>query len=205
MDETRLVVQLAIGLVFLLSATGKVLHPISFARGVADYQILPESLAFGVGLLLIPLEAFLAVSHLSGWLLAFAAPTGLALLAVFGIAVAVNLKRGRALPCYCFGDQSGETISGRTLARLLLLFAGELLVLSDPALSTAGRLTYPARVNNFAELGLAFFWATFLLIVAIWLLSLTDLLALLRRCRTCGAGAGQPDATSEQEPSSGTS
>jgi hypothetical protein len=180
MDETLLVVQIAIGLVFFLSATGKLLNPARFAAGVAEYRILPESLAFIVGLLVIPLEIFLGISHLSGWLLSFAVPIGLAMLASFMIAVATNLKRGRVLPCYCFGGGEGEMISGLTLVRLVLLFAAELLVLAGSGWSGTVKLTYPDRVAGFAELGMVFFWATFILVVAVWLLSIADVIALLR-------------------------
>jgi len=204
-DETRLVSQLAIGVVFLLSASGKLWHPVGFARGVADYRILPESLAFVVGLLLIPVELFLAVSHLSGWLLAFAVPLGLAMLACFAIAVAVNLKRDRVLPCHCFGGAGGETVSGRTLARLLLLIACELFVLADPALFGAGRLVYPGRVASISEFELALFWATFILVAGSWLLSAPDVSALLRPCRTCGAQAGGPASRPAQTSPESTS
>jgi hypothetical protein len=197
-DETRLVVQLAIGLIFLLSAPGKLLNPSGFARGVMEYQVLPESLAYGVGLLLIPLEVFLAVSHLTGWLLAFAVPIGLAMLASFATAVAVNLRRGRVLPCYCFGGYGGETIAGGTLARLLLLFAGELLLLADPSLFMTGQLVYPDRITSFSELGLTLFWAMFLLVVGFWFLSVTDVIKLSRPCRTCGARAAGADSRSAQ-------
>ena len=188
-DKTRLVVQLAIGLVFLLSAPGKLLNPRGFARGVSEYQVLPESLGYRVGLFLIPLEVFLAVSHLSGWLLAFAVPLGLAMLASFATAVAVNLKRGRVLPCYCFGGHGGETISGHTLGRLLLLFASELLLLADPSLFMASQVIYPDRIASLLGFGLALFWAMFLLVAGFWLLSATDVIELLSPCRTCGARA----------------
>ena len=39
--EMLLVVQLALGTVFVLSAAGKLRDPKSFARGVVDYRILP--------------------------------------------------------------------------------------------------------------------------------------------------------------------
>jgi hypothetical protein len=195
-DEARLVAQLAIGLVFLLSASAKLLNPAGFARGVVEYQVLPESLAYIAGLLLIPLEVFLAVSHLSGWMLAFAVPAGLGALVAFAAAVAINLRRGRALPCYCFGGEGGETISARALARLLLLLACELFVLTDPALFGRSQLVYPGRLASFSELGLALFWATFLLVAALWVLSVTDVIELLRPgAREVRAGsnpAGRP-------------
>jgi len=180
LDETRLVLQLAIGLVFLLSACGKLLNPHGFARGVMDYQVLPNSLAYGVGLVLIPVEVLLAVSHLSGWLLAFAVPLALAILASFAAAVAVNLRRRRVLPCYCFGDHGGETISRRSLIRLLLLVAGELLLLANPTLFATSQLVYPHRLAGFSDLGLVLFWAIFLLVAGLWFLSIADVMEVLR-------------------------
>jgi hypothetical protein len=186
MDEIRLSVQLALGLVFLLSALGKALNPAGFARGVKEFQILPGSLAYIAGLLLIPLEMFLAVSHLTGWLLGLGVLIGLATIASFVVAVSINLKRGRALPCYCFSGQGGETLSGRTVARLLLLFAGELLLIADPGLFSASELIYPGRVGDLSELGFSLFWAIFTLIAGMWLLSLPDVIELLNPGYTFG-------------------
>jgi hypothetical protein len=188
-DEARLVVQLALGLVFLLSASGKLLNPAGFARGVAEYKVLPATLAYIAGLLLIPLEIYLAASHLTGWTLAVAVPAGLVTLASFAAAVAVNLKQGRALPCYCFGGQGGEIISGRTLVRLFFLLSGELLLLADPDLFSASKLVYPGRAASISEFGAALFWAMFLLVAGLWLLSLTDLIELFRPSRSSTARA----------------
>ena len=180
MADTLLALQLAIGLVFLFSAIGKLLTPLKFAAGVTEYHILPEWLAFVVGIVLIPFELFLAASHISGWLLPFALPAGLVMLISFMIAVGINLKRGSVLPCHCFGAGEGEMISARTLVRLGLLFTGEAIVLAGSGWPAIVELTYPDRVSSFAELGRVFFWATFILILAVWLLSLTDVVALLR-------------------------
>lgn len=180
MAKTLLALQIAIGLVFLFSAIGKLLNPLKFAAGVAEYRILPEWLAYIVGLVLIPFELFLAAAHISGWLLQFALPIGLVMLISFMIAVGINLKRGSVLPCHCFGAGEGETISTRTLVRLGLLFAGEAIVLAGSGWPAIVKLTYPDRVSSFAELGPVFFWATFILILAVWLLSMTDVIALLR-------------------------
>jgi Methylamine utilisation protein MauE len=186
-DEMRLVMQLAIGIVFLLSTPSKLVDPRGFARGVTSHQVLPKSVAYGVGLLLIPLEIFLAVSHLSGWLLSVAVPIGLVTIGSFATAVAINLKRGRILPCYCFG--SLETISGRTLARSLLLFVGEFLLLVDPSLFNTSQVIYPKRIAGFSALCLALFWATFVLVAGSWLLRMTSVVELFRPWVTCGNGA----------------
>ena len=197
--EIRLVAQLALGVVFVLSAAGKLRDPAGFARGVVDYQILPASLAYPAGLLIIGLEGWLAIAHLTGLLLAIAVPLGFGTLVSFAVAVGVNLRRGRALPCYCFGGRGGETISVRTLARLLLLVGGEVLLLADPSLFTGSQIVYPGRITNFSELALPLFWATFLLVAGSWLLSLPDLVDLLRPCNTCPAAAGSRSA----QPSAG--
>lgn len=184
-DEMRLIVQLAVGMVFVLSVSGKLMNPREFARGVAEYEILPSPVAYSFALLLIPLEGFLAASHLTGWLLEFAVPVGLLTFVSFATAVSINLRRGASLPCHCFG--SGETISGRTLARLILLVGGEVLLLTDPNLFTMSRLVYPDRISTLSQIGLGLFWAVFFLVTVSWLLSVTDLRELIRSCRNCGA------------------
>ena len=187
LDELRLILQLAVGIVFLLSASGKLSHPTTFARGVKEYKLLPDSLAFGVGLLLIPLEILLGISHVLGWLLAYTAPLAVATLVSFAIAVGVNLKRGRVLSCYCFGGKGGEQISKRTLGRLGLLIAAELIVLADPALFAADRLTYPERVGDIVLLSTLMICAVFVLVAARWVLTVPDVIDLFRPCPTCAA------------------
>lgn len=187
LDEMRLIVQLAIGIVFLLSASSKVLHPITFARGVSEYKLLPNSLGFLFGLLLIPVEISLGISHLIGWLLPYLAPLALVTLLSFAVAVSVNVMRGRPVPCYCFGGQKGEQVSRRTLARLGLLIAGELFVLVDPALFAADRLTYPQRSGDLAQLSTILICAVFLLIAGTWVLTVPDVVDLFRPCPSCKA------------------
>ena len=121
--ETKIVLQLAIGMVLLLASAGKWRHPLRFAQGVVEYEILPTGPAYWFGLLLIPLESWLAVAHLTGWLLRFAAPTALGMFVVFGLAVGVNLVRGRALPCFCFGARETQVISGWGDTRIYGLFS----------------------------------------------------------------------------------
>jgi len=187
--EARLVLQHALGIVFLLSATAKARDPGGFARGVMEYKVLPRLLSYCIGLVLLPLEAFVSASHLTGWRLDLAVPLGLVLLLSFVLGVGVNLGRGRVLPCYCFGSgaRGGETISGRTVARLLLLLSGEVFLLVEGSLLTKSRpAIYPWQAGGLLEFSLAVFWAGFALLAGSWLLSFTDLLNLLRVCNTCG-------------------
>ncbi|MCI0627781.1 MAG: hypothetical protein L0387_40050 [Acidobacteria bacterium] len=192
--EVRLEVQLALGIVFALSAAGKMRDPTGFARGVADYNVLPASMSYLVALIVIALESYLAIAHLTGRLLTVAAILGFGMLSSFAVAVAVNLARGRALPCFCFGSRGEKTISGRTLARLLLLMSVELFIVVNPSPATGIRMIYPVRITDLPDLGLAFLGATFLLLVGCWLLNLPDLIELLQssKRRPAAVGTGEP-------------
>src|SRR5208282_1154195 len=87
-------------------------------------------------------------------------------------AVSLNLKRGLALPCYCFGG-SGAIISASTLIRLALLGLGEILLL---------RPYQPVFPLAMALPGLAFglFWSSFTLVICLWLFGLRDVIRLVR-------------------------
>jgi hypothetical protein len=168
--KPQVVVQLAIGFVFLLSTAGKLRNPRSFIEGVVDYRVLPASLALFFGMLVIPLEFWLALAHLTGWTLNLAVPIGLILLVVFAVAITVNLLRGRILPCHCFGASRGESISRRSIGRVLLLASGEAFLIPERSFLSRQSISFPASTS--------FFWAAILLITASWLLNVGDLFGL---------------------------
>lgn len=190
-DQARLVVELALGLVFLASAAGKLRDPAAFARGVVSYELLPRGLALAAGYVLIPFEALLAVAHLTGWQLRPGALLGLLTLLGFAAGVAVNLKRGRGLPCFCFSARGGELLSARTLARLGLMIAGETLVLTDAALwnGPASAALFPGRLAAGSDLVHALLLAVATLCAAFWLLSAPDLVYMVRGCAACARDA----------------
>lgn len=129
--------QLALGGVFLASCAGKLRRPRAFVRTVADYRVLPRvpALERAVAVAVIALEAFLAVTFLTGWLLTAAIAVGAAVLLAFGAGVTINLRRGRTISCGCFGSQ-GEFISGQTVVRIGVLLG---------AVATAGALLAATR------------------------------------------------------------
>jgi Methylamine utilisation protein MauE len=184
LEAVRLVAQLALGLVFLLSTLGKLRRPAAFLRGVAEYEILPAPLAYIFGAVLIPVEAFLAAAHLTGRGLGGAVPLGIAVLLAFATAVAVNLRRNRDLLCHCFDSLGGERISARSLAQLGLLLAAEVLLLAGPAHRPAG----------LGDLALAGVWAVFCLLAGLWLLRADEVFQLFRRyrCKTCSQAPAAP-------------
>lgn len=193
MTEVYLISRLLIGAVFLLSVVGKLEHPRSFTQGIEDYEILPAGTAAGATIFIIIAELFLAIAHLMGWWLRVAVPVGLVVLASFAVAVAVNLVRGRKLPCYCFSTTGGEEISPRTLARLLLLLSTEIFLLVKPNLFAASEWIN-ARPQPIVEPGLTFFWVGFLWVVFSWLFSLPEIAELLTGRKTVGM-QGRPSHT----------
>ncbi|OLB73944.1 MAG: hypothetical protein AUI14_24955 [Actinobacteria bacterium 13_2_20CM_2_71_6] len=187
LDAARLVLQLALGVVFLVSTAGKLRSPAAFLRGVAEYEILPRPLALALGVALIPAEAFLAVAYLTGWAVAVAPPLTVVLLLVFAAAVAITLRRRRDVLCHCYGSFGSERVSLRSLAQLGLLLAAALAVWSGPG-GGAG----PGRVlHGPGEITLALAWALGGILVALWVLRADELVALARgdRCSSCSKPA----------------
>jgi Methylamine utilisation protein MauE len=186
MAEVRLVIQISLGLVFAISTVAKLLDPLAFVEGVKRYGIASHLLSSIIGMLIIAVEGWLAITHLSGRTLTLGAPIALCLLGSFAVAVGINLVRGRQVPCHCFG-RYGEILSFRTLARLALLGLGEVLLVFQYGLPGRHYPVPDPRATSFQQIGLALFWALLVLLIGSWSLSLGDLWGLFRPCRNCGA------------------
>lgn len=173
--------QLSLGMVFLLSAWSKTRSPLAFAQNVAEYKLAPAKTALGLALILIFLEAFLAIAFLTGWLVNVALPLAITMLILFFIAVGINLRRGRQINCGCFGD-SLEQISLRTLARLLLLLTTTLVLLIFNG--TVNTLSFTEQIildsSTLIYLMQTIFFAAFLLLMANWFLNLPELAVIVR-------------------------
>src|SRR5574341_510058 len=175
-----LALQFSLGIVFLLSALPKLREPLAFVGGVVEYKILPAQVARVFALALIPLEAFLAVAFLTGLWTEIALPLSTVLLSLFLIAVAINLRRGRSVQCGCFGN-TGELISPRTLARLLLLlivvtFLTAFRSRSSSSLPVLARMT--ADMSTLIDFNQIVFLSAFLILLSAWILNLPELISL---------------------------
>lgn len=133
-----LLCRIALTGVFLAAALPKIADPLAFAEAVYRYQILPYALVNLVALFLPWMELIAAVAL---WWPRFRPAAGLSLgvmLAVFTVAIAVNLARGVDMTCGCFSvDKDAERMSGWNLARNAALI-GMVLVAAWPA--SRGRL-----------------------------------------------------------------
>jgi hypothetical protein len=163
--------RLVLGGVLLRAFVAKARVPRRFIEAIRAYALLPPGIApIAAGGLLLA-EPVLALALLTGWGGALAWDATVLLLGLFLIAVAVNLRRGRQIPCGCFGSAS-ETISYHTLARLVLLELAALVA----------RLLHPAYPDlSIARAGAAAALAALLLVGGLWLLELPSWIRLFRR------------------------
>ncbi|HSK75429.1 MAG TPA: MauE/DoxX family redox-associated membrane protein [Thermoanaerobaculia bacterium] len=171
-----LALRLALGLVFALAVIPKLRRPLLFAQGVVEYRILPAPLAFAFGLTLLPVEALLAVALLGGLGLGAALPAASLVLAVFLVAVGINLRRGRKISCGCLGRGS-EEISPRTAVRLSLLLAVAL------ALTATREAGLPAAEPSFHDAACTLFLAVSFLLFGAWALRGPELRPVFRAWR----------------------
>lgn len=179
LEAARLVLQLALGGVFLVSSLGKARRPMAFLRGVSDYELLPVPLAYAFGAALIPTEAFVALALLGGFALAVALPLAMVLLLVFGAAVTINLRRHRDMLCHCYGSLGGERLSARSLVQLALLIGAGLV-----AWSGGGQDVRLVASPDDALAGAASALAC--LVAGLWLLHADEVVRLYRKgCKTC--------------------
>ena len=96
-------VAVGLGVVFLRSAAAK-LRTGNFVETVEDYRLLPSIAVRPIGLLLPWLEAAVGVAIVAGIAPALGLWAAAGLLAVFAIAMAINLVRGRRIACGCKGS-----------------------------------------------------------------------------------------------------
>lgn len=175
---------IGLGLVFALAVIPKLRRPLDFARAVVEYRILPAPLAWAFGLVLLPVEALLAVALLAGSGLGIALPGASLMLAVFLAAVGINLGRGRRISCGCLGRGS-EEISPRTAVRLSLLLAVSLILTAAHGAGLpvreagGGAAGWPA----FFQAACVLFLAVSFLILGAWVLRWPELWPMLRAWR----------------------
>lgn len=174
--------QLAVGAVLIASFVSKVRAFPSFEEAVAEYAIVPERLARGSAVIVVFAEGLLGLALITGAGGLFVIVLTAVLFGSFGAAVVINLRRGRLVPCGCFGDRE-ERISMRTFARLTLLVSAVVLLLaltwSGTSRTTLTGLVEEGTSSLVYVLEIASL-SSFLILAAMWILSMPELLRLLR-------------------------
>lgn len=95
-------VQIALGAIFIIAALPKVADPPSFAHMIYNYRLVPAPL-INISALVMPWVELLAGAALILGVWKAAARTVVAImLAVFIVAISINLFRDNAIDCGCF-------------------------------------------------------------------------------------------------------
>ena len=150
----------ALGALLLGAAWHKARQGPGFEAILAEYKLLPGAV-IGVAARLVPaLEAVLGLAWVAGFALPLVASLTAVLFAVYGLAIAINLLRGRRhIDCGCgFGGRSGRggTLSWLLVARNGLLAAVALLAWLPPVPRELGAVDWLTTLAALATLALLF-------------------------------------------------
>ncbi len=133
--------RLVLAAVFAMAAFAKLRALDEFVGVVHNYRVVPEPLVRAVAYALPPLELAVALALLVEPGHSIGALAAGVLLAVFTVAMALNLARGRVeIDCGCFAATLRQRISWGLVGRNVVLIG--LAALAMPASSVARRLSW---------------------------------------------------------------
>jgi len=111
-------------LVLLVAGISKLGGRREFIETVRDYRLLPKDLSIFVGRWMPVLEIMIGIGLLLGILILLTAFVAATLFILFGIAVAINLLRGRSnISCGCFGPQQNRHLTWILVTRNMIFAA----------------------------------------------------------------------------------
>ena len=111
------VARVALGLIFLAAAAGKIVDPEALAKIIHNYRILPDALINLSALTLPWVEAVVAACLLTGFASRGASLISSLLLFVFIAAMAYAYAKGYDTQCGCFTTKADDVISPTTFMR----------------------------------------------------------------------------------------
>jgi len=118
------IIALAVGGIFIYAGVIKVIDPITFARDIDNYHMLPWALSVRVAFYLPWLEVFCGLAVFSGLFHRGALLILISLISIFIIASIIAKARGLDITCGCFGHASKNwSFSSHLLIDLALLVA----------------------------------------------------------------------------------
>lgn len=175
--------QLAIAAVFAFAALSKLRAPRHMALSIREYQMLPERAVPLAAAFLVLCELAIAALLFSGYGVRIALTLAVLTIVAFSVGVLVNLRRGRRIACGCFGS-TAETLSGRTVARLLVLLTVGALCLAVHLLGLVSTPTVADVVGGadptFREAIESILVAAFAIVAAQWLFLAKELTVVFR-------------------------
>jgi peroxiredoxin/uncharacterized membrane protein YphA (DoxX/SURF4 family) len=154
-NSALLLVRLVLTAVFLVAGLAKLRDLPGSRQAVRDFG-LPGALASPLGVLLPLVELTVAIALLpttSAW---YGSLGALVLLLAFIAGIALNMAKGRAPDCHCFGQLHSEPVGWPTLARnaVLAVLAAFVLV-QGPARPGPSAVAWLSRLTPFETIVLA--------------------------------------------------
>lgn len=146
-------VQIALGAIFVIAALPKIADPPSFAHMIYNYRLVPSSLINLSALVMPWVELLAGLALILGTWKTAARNVVAILLAVFIIAISINLFRDNAIDCGCFNvSDRGKTHEQRIFDMKVDVFRdiGMLLMVGQLWWASAQekrRLDEPPSVN----------------------------------------------------------
>lgn len=128
--HAQLLLRLTLGGLLLLAGVTKLTDRLAFRQAVAEYQVLPASLERPFAMALPWLEIVIGALLLLGLATRDAAALAALLFLSFGVAIGVNLLRGRRFDCHCFGSVRSDPIGWAALIRSAALVLGAIVVVA---------------------------------------------------------------------------
>jgi len=95
-------VQIALGAIFIIAALPKIADPPSFAHMIYNYRLVPSPLINIIALVMPWVELLAGLALILGVWKAAARTVVAIMLAVFIVAISINLSRDNAIDCGCF-------------------------------------------------------------------------------------------------------
>ena len=132
------ILRLALAALFAAAAMHKIRDPRAFQQTLADYEILPQGLLIPTAIGLAATECSISLGLIAGIFPqtilgiagqnAWAGLAASALLTIYGLAIGINLLRGRTeIDCGCLGPAARQTLSTWLLVRNGVLALGAAL------------------------------------------------------------------------------
>jgi len=155
----------------LQSLDAQLSKPKRFIEGIVAYRMLPPRFSAAAAIIVITAEFVIAFALITGLLWIVGGIASMLLLAIFAYAVSLNLRRGTALPCYCFGPDASDVISWNTIIRICILF-----VVTGLSLSVLLAYSKPfVRTTHIEDFFMSSVFAVGLIIVYRWINSIPAL------------------------------
>jgi uncharacterized membrane protein YphA (DoxX/SURF4 family) len=118
------ILRVCLAALFATAALHKVREPRAFAATIADYRLLPAVLVAPAAIGLVGVEGFLTLAFLLETEHPAVGGVAATLLALYALAIALNLARGRReIDCGCLGPAGAQSLSPGLVVRNLALAA----------------------------------------------------------------------------------